>query len=262
MKRILFTLVLSLMLMGITNCDSFNHSQKNKVADAIASLRNELPIRLEGLGPVREIYQENNYVIFHVKITDDSPRGISVTKFNEKPTIAKEIGVAQIGMMDSQEKEAVKAIAKESFGLKFRISGSSSYYDGIINLTPDEIESALANAQNKSADDFALKMVEMTTRLLLPVKVDKLSTWIDTRLTDNTFEYVYRIDDDNIDLSSYDTNAMKKKTLAMISQNMDVFGNVVSCCKATHRSLISIFIGKNSNKSIQVVLTPTDLDNV
>jgi hypothetical protein len=39
-------------------------------------------------------------------------------------------------------------------------------------------------------------------------------------------------------------------------------GNVVKCCKATHRNLVYKYIGNNSNKTILVVLTPTDLDNV
>ena len=97
---------------------------------------------------------------------------------------------------------------------------------------------------------------------MLPVRVDQVTTWIDTRLTDNTFEYIYHIDDSNIDLSSIDMDAIKREQLTILSQNMDVMGNVVICCKSTHRNLICIYVGNNSNKSIQVVLTPRDLDNV
>lgn len=263
MKQISITLVLCLMLMDIASCCSSNRSPENKVvADAMASLRNELPIHLEGLGKVREVDYEGNNVIFRMRIQEDASYGLSVTKISDNQVLAKEIVAAQIGMMKAQEKQAIKAIAGESFGLKVLISGSSSSRDGIINLSSDEIKSAIANTQNKSADDFSLEMVAMTTRLMLPVRVDQVTTWTDTRLTDNTFEYIYRIDDGSIDLSSIDMSAMKNEKLTMLSQNMDVMGNVVSCCKSTRRNLIYKYVENNSNISIQVVLAPTDLDNI
>ena len=263
MKQIPITLVLCLMLMGFASCGSSSRSPENKiVADAMASLRNELPIHLEGLGKVREVDYEGNSVIFRMRIQEDASYGMSVTKISKNQSLAKEIVSAQIGMMNAQQKEAIKVIAGESFGLKVIISGSSSSRDGIINLTSDEIESALANAQDKSADDFSLEMVAMTTRLMLPARVDQVTTWTDTRLTDETFEYIYHIDDGSIDLSGIDMGALKSEKLTMLSQNMDVMGNVVKCCKATHRNLVYKYIGNNSNKTILVVLTPTDLDNV
>lgn len=263
MKQISITLVLCLMLMGIASCGSSSRSPENKiVADAMASLRNELPIHLEGLGKVREVDYEGNSVIFRMRIQEDASYGMSVTKISKNQSLAKEIVSAQIGKMNAQQKEAIKVIAGESFGLKVIISGSSSSRDGIINLTSDEIESALANAQDKSADDFSLEMVAMTTRLMLPARVDQVTTWTDTRLADETFEYIYHIDDGSIDLSGIDMGALKSEKLTMLSQNMDVMGNVVKCCKATHRNLVYKYIGNNSNKTILVVLTPTDLDNV
>lgn len=263
MKQISITLVLCLMLMGIASCGSSSRSPENKiVADAMASLRNELPIHLEGLGKVREVDYEGNSVIFRMRIQEDASYGMSVTKISKNQSLAKEIVSAQIGKMNAQQKEAIKVIAGESFGLKVIISGSSSSRDGIINLTSDEIESALANAQDKSADDFSLEMVAMTTRLMLPERVDQVTTWTDTRLADETFEYIYHIDDGSIDLSGIDMGALKSEKLTMLSQNMDVMGNVVKCCKATHRNLVYKYIGNNSNKTILVVLTPTDLDNV
>ena len=263
MKQIPITLALCLMLMGIASCGSSSRSPENKiVADAMASLRNELPIHLEGLGKVREVDYEGNSVIFRMRIQEDASYGMSVIKISENQSLAKEIVSAQIGMMNAQQKEAIKVIAGESFGLKVLISGSSSSRDGIINLTSDEIESALANAQDKSADDFSLEMVAMTTRLMLPARVDQVTTWTDTRLTDETFEYIYHIDDGSIDLSGIDMGVLKSEKLTMLSQNMDVMGNVVKCCKATHRNLVYKYIRNNSNKTILVVLTPTDLDNV
>lgn len=262
MKKISITLVLCLMLMGIASCGSSNRSPENKiVADAMASLRNELPIHLEGLGKVREVDYEGNDIIFRMQIKDEASSGMSVTKINENQSLAKEIVAVQIGMMNERKKEAIKAIAGESFGLKVLISGSSSNRDGIINLSADEIESALANAQNKAAEDFSLEMVAMTTRLMLPVRVDQVTIWTDTRLTDETFEYIYHIDDGYIDLSNIDMGMMKREKLTMLSQNMDLMDNVVNCCISTHRSLVYKYIGNSSNKTVSVILSESDLRN-
>ena len=119
--------MLCLLSLGVVGCGSSNRSPENKiVADAMASLRNELPIHLEGLGKVREVDYEGNNVIFRMRIQEDASYGMSVTKISENQSLAKEIVAAQIGMMNAQEKETIKAIAGESFGLKVIINGSSS----------------------------------------------------------------------------------------------------------------------------------------
>ena len=103
------------MLMGIASCGSSNRSPENKIlAEAMASLRNELPIHLEGLGMVREIDSEGNDVIFRMRIKEDASYGMSVTKISQNQSLAKEIVAVQIGMMNVQKREAIKAIAGES----------------------------------------------------------------------------------------------------------------------------------------------------
>ena len=260
-KKFLSTFMMSVAILGIFGCGS-NRTPENKVvADAMTSLRKELPIELEGLGKVRNIDYENNDVIFRMRIQEDASYGLSVTKISNNQELAKEIVSAQIGMMSNQLKDAIQSIAEQSYNLKVEVSGSSSSRDGIINLSSEELKSALANSQNKSADDFSLEMVAMTTRLMLPAQVDQITTWIDTRLTDSTFEYVYRIDDSNIDFSSLDMGMMKREKLTMLSQNMDIMGNKVRNCIATHRSMVYKYVGRTSNQTISIVLTENDLRN-
>lgn len=263
MKKDSIAIMFCALSLAIASCVSSNRAPENKVvADAMTSLKEELPIQLEGLGKVHDVDYDDNNVIFRMRIKEDASYGLSVSKISNNQALAKEIVSAQIGMMDEKAKEAIKSIAGQSFGLKVLIGGSSSSRDGVINLSSEDLKAALANAKKKSADDFSLEMVAMTTRLILPAKVDQVTTWTDTRLTESTFEYVYRIDDGNIDLTSIDMETLKQEKLTMLSQNMDVMGNVVKCCKSTRRSLIYKYIGNNTNKIIEVVLTPVDLDNV
>lgn len=265
MKKILCMMVLCLLVLSITNCgskSSNNLPENQVVSDAMSTLNERLPIHLEGLGRVREVDCEGNNVILYMSIKDEASSGISVAKITDKPSLAKEIVSAQIGMMDNQLKEAMKSIASQSYGLKILISGSTSSREGEINLTADNIEMAIAHAKEMTAEDFSLLMISMTTRLMLPARVDQISTWTDTRMTDETFEYVYRIDDDNLDFSSVDIEALKREKIATLAQNTDLLGNVVRGCIATHRKLIFRYIGNSSKKTINVVLTESDLRNI
>lgn len=247
-----------ILILGLKMCMSSCSSNKN-IDNALILLKQELPIQMEGLGKVREVDYEENTLIFRMRIRDEASSGMSVTKITNNQTMAKEIVSAQIGMMNEREKEAIKAIAGESFGLKVLISGSSSSRDGEIYLSSDEIESALNNTQNKSTEDFSLEMVAMTTKLMLPTRVDQITTWTDTRVGNNTFEYIYRLDDSCIDFSSIDIGMMKRERLTMLRQNMNLMGNVVRCCIASHRSLVYKYIGNTSNRTISVILTESDL---
>lgn len=255
-------LLLGILLFFVfVSCGSTNKPKNSVVADAMTTLREDLPFKLEGLGKVRDIDYEGNTILFQMRIQEDAANGMDVSMINHKKSLAKEIISAQIGMLSDQMKDALKKIAEQSFGLRVIVNGSDSN-QGFIELTPNEINIALSNIPFKTQDDFSLGMVALTTRLLLPTQVDEITAWIDTRMTDNTFEYVYRINDGGIDLNSINVNMLKNEKMTMFRQNMDVLGNVVGLCISTRRNIICRYIGNHSNKTIDVVLTPTDLETL
>lgn len=262
MNKIVSVLLFSVTLLCATGCGSNRKPENKVVADAMTTLRQELPIELEGLGKVRDIDYEGNTVLLQMRIKEDASYGLSVSKISNNTELAKAIVSIQIGMMDDKKKGAIKAIAGQSYNLQVVVNGSDSHREGKINLSPEDLEAALANSQNKSADDFSLEMVAMSTRLMLPTRVDQVTTWIDTQLTDTAFEYIYRIDDDGIDLYSVDLGMMRNEKLSILRQNMDIMGKVVRCCIATNRNLVYKYIGRTSNKTIDVVLSPSDLRGI
>lgn len=232
------------------------------VVDAQKILDDELPFLMEGLGTVDDIDYERGVVIFRMSIQEDDNYGLNVNKINSNKALAKEIVSTQIGMMNEHVKDAMKTIAEEPCELLLIINGSNSN-QGTIRLSSDEIMAALSNTTtSKSQDDFSLKMVALTTRLMLPIQVDQVTTWTDTKITDTSYEYVYRIDDENIDLSNIDIGMIKKERLTLLSKNMDIMGKVIRSCIATHRCLVYKYIGKSSNKTIDIVLSDKDLDSI
>lgn len=257
MKKILNTMMLCVIIISITNCGSKDTSENVIVAEAVETLCQELPIHLEGLGYVREIIQDDGAVIFRMRIKEEAAIGLNVAKITNQ-ILGKEILSLQIGMMDKQEKEAIKLIAGQSYGLKLIIKGSESN-KGVISLSPEEIESALTNARNKSKDDFALEMIAMATRLMLPVQIGPITMWTDARVSSNTFEYVYHIDDTNDELSEINKDMIKNA----VSQNMgSLYKNIVGGCIATHRNFVCTYIGNITNKKVKIVLTESDLKNI
>ena len=254
------TLGLLLALMSVS-CAFSNKPENSIVADAITALRQELPFCMEGLGKVRDIDYEDNSVLFLMRIQEDDAYGMNVNKISNNKVIAKEILSTQIGMMDDQKKDAIRNIAEQSFGLRIVVNGSNSN-QGIIDLSPKEISEALSKTTNKTLEDYSLEMVVLTTKLMLPARVDQVTTWTDTRMTDSTFEYVYRIDDYSIDMNAIEISSLKSEKITVLRQNMDIMGNVVYQCKSTRRNLIYRYIGNRSNKTIDIVLTPYDLDTI
>ena len=259
-KGTTFLLGMLLFLISVS-CGSNNKPKNIVVTDAIRFLRQESPFSMEGFGMVRNIDYEGNTILFQMQIYEDDNYGLNISKINSKQTLAKEIVSAQIGMMEKQIKDAMKNIAEQSYGLRIVMNGSNSN-QGIINLSPDEIKTALSNTSNKTQEDFTLEMVALTTKLLLPAQIDQGATWIDTRMTDTSFEYVYTINDANINLDGVNLSILKKEKITVLRQNMDSMKKIVNLCKATHRNLIFRFIGIHSNKKIDIVLTPSDLETI
>ena len=257
------SLAVALMTIATVMCGcNSNRTPENKdVADAMGTFRQELPFELEGIGKVRDVDYEGNAILFKMRIQEDASYGLTVTKINQNQPLAKEIVSAQIGMMNAQMKEAIKTFSEQSCMLRVLVGGSQSGREGVVELSPDDLSRALANATTKSPDDFSLEMVALSTKLMLPARVDLVTTWIDTKVTDTTFEYVYRIDDASIDLNSVDMGMMKSEKLSILRENMDVMGKVVRCCIATHRSLVYKYESSATNNSIRVYLTEQDLRN-
>lgn len=224
-------------------------------------LEQNLPIKVEGLGNIRDISSGNNFVLFEMRIQENEAYGINVNKISSNHLIAEEIISTQISIMKSQMKDALNNIAKQNFKIKVIINGSNSN-QGIIVLSPIQIESAI-NTNNKISDyEFSLKMTSLTTKIMLPIQVDKITTWIDTQMTSSTFEYIYLIDDLEIDINNINMNVIKHERIESLRQNLDIMDKVIKCCLATNRNLIYKYICKQSNKTVCVVLTYTDLKNL
>lgn len=256
------TFNLLVLMFLCTACGNSNKVPENHiVADAIVALQQELPIDLPGLGVIRSVDYEENTVKLRMRIQEDDSYGVSVQKISSHKGLAQEIISSQIGMMNDKVKNAINSIAEQSYNLCVVVNGSNSLNQAEICLVPEDLKYAVVRFW-KSVDDFSLAMIALSTKLMLPLKADPVTTWTNTRLTDTTFEYIYNIDDDEIDLENVDIESVRLERLELLRQNMDLLENVVRGCISTNRDLVYKYVGNISNKTVKITLTNADLRKI
>ena len=232
------------------------------VKEAVYSLMDRLPIEFPGIGKVKRISYYGEYVIFEISIKEDASYGLLVEKINEKIELAEEVIMTCLGIQDEDIKNEIKVIAEQSCNLTIEIKGNSSQRIGFVHLSPDKLKRALTQSHFSSSEEASLGMTALTTRLMLPVQVNQVTTWIDTRLTKTSFMYVYNLDDKEIDWKYVDKGMMKEEQISILRQNKDVMGKVIRCCIITHRNLVYRYVGSSSKKNVDVTLTDKDLSNL
>ena len=220
-----------------------------------------MPIRYEGFGLARSVDIENETITFIIRVEEEG-KDFSIEKINRKKKLAKQIVNKQIAMMDEKVKSVLHSLAEKNYSLRIRIVGTVSPNNGIIELSAEELRIASSTKQNMQINDFKLEMVAMTTRIMLPTRIDELTEWVDTRLNSDSFEYVYNLDDSRFDLDSMDLYMLKEEQLTLLKDNIYYLNNVIHNCLETDRSIVITYLGKDSGKSISVTLNTDDIRNV
>lgn len=262
-QRLILTIFLmSSVFFVCTGCKQKLRGGNEAINDAIYRLSKELPIRLEGLGIVQKINFDDNSVIFLMRIKEEISSGLNVTKINEKGDLAKKIVLTQIKRMDDQIKDAIKSIGEQGYSLKVHINGTESKRTGVIKLSSNEILTAVSQPLEISEEDYSLLMISLTTKMMLPTKVDEVTTWTETIVTDNSFEYVYSINDKYVDMTLADKTQMKIEKENMLIQHLNLMQNVISKCISSHRKLIYRYIGSQSGISLDIVFSEKELKEI
>ena len=106
-------------------------------------------------------------------------------------------------------------------------------------------------------------MIALTTKLVLPVQIDHRTLWVDTRLTQNSFIYVYNIDVNNVEFYTLENNLeqLKKEKLQQLHDDINHLRNVVKYCISTKRNFVIKYVCNDLDKAIEISFTPKELDN-
>lgn len=202
------------------------------------------PFSLEMLGKIRKTHYGIGMLIMEFELSDDyNPLGLDLDYVYKNEDAAKEFIMAEIQAMPEKLRKAMSDIVKEQFSLSIGLSLTSRSKSANILLEPYEIENALKRNTNIDSETMSLMLISKAENMLLPVKVDELTNWTASKLSNNSFIYVYEVDDSTIDLNAIDRIKLKEQMKSLYAHPHKLMVRQIELCIKTGRSIGYKYIG-------------------
>jgi hypothetical protein len=138
-------------------------------------------------------------------------------------------------------------------------SGSKS---ANIRLEPHEIENALKRNTDIDKKTMSLMLISKAENMLLPVKVDQLTNWTGSQLSNRSFVYVYEVDDSVIDLNTIVRVKLKEQMISLYAHPQKPMERQIELCINTERSIGYKYIGTQTNNSFIIELSSSELQRL
>ena len=221
------------------------------------------PFSLEMLGEIRKTHFGMGMIIMEFEFSDiQNPLGLDLDYVYKNEDAAKEFIMTEIQGMPEGLRKVMSDIAKEQFSLSIGLSLTSGSKSANIRLEPYEIENALKRNTDMDSKTMSLMLISKAENMLLPVKVDQLTNWTSSQLSNNSFVYVYEVDDSAIDLNTIDRFKLKEQMISIYAHPQKPMERQIELCINTGRSIGYKYIGTQTNTSFTIELSPSELQNV
>ena len=221
------------------------------------------PFSLEMLGEIRKTHFGMGMIIMEFEFSDiQNPLGLDLDYVYKNEDAAKEFIMTEIQGMPEGLRKVMSDIAKEQFSLSIGLSLTSGSKSANIRLEPHEIENALKRNTDMDSKTMSLMLISKAENMLLPVKVDQLTNWTSSQLSNNSFVYVYEVDDSAIDLNTIDRFKLKEQMISKYAHPQKPMERQIELCINTGRSIGYKYIGTQTNTSFTIELSPSELQNV
>ena len=221
------------------------------------------PFSLEMLGEIRKTHFGMGMIIMEFEFSDiQNPLGLDLDYVYKNEDAAKEFIMTEIQGMPEGLRKVMSDIAKEQFSLSIGLSLTSGSKSANIRLEPHEIENALKRNTDMDSKTMSLMLISKAENMLLPVKVDQLTNWTSSQLSNNSFVYVYEVDDSAIDLNTIDRFKLKEQMISIYAHPQKPMERQIELCINTGRSIGYKYIGTQTNTSFTIELSPSELQNV
>ena len=229
----------------------------------IEEIEKEAPFNLEMLGESGRVYYGLGSVMIDFTISDNcNPLGIELDYIYKNKADAKEFLMTEIQAMPKSLRKAMGDIVKEKLALTIHLYLAYSHTSADITLESYEIDKALKRNTNIDPQTMSLLLISKSEKMLLPVQVDELTFWTDSQLNDDSFIYVYEVDDSNIDLNAIDLALLKQQMKSLYAHPQKPMQKQIELCIKTQRSIGYKYIGTRTNKTFTVSLTPIELQSI
>ena len=221
------------------------------------------PFSLEMLGEIRKTHFGMGMIIMEFEFSDiQNPLGLDLDYVYKNEDAAKEFIMTEIQGMPEELRKVMSDITKEQFSWSIGLSLTSGSKSANIRLEPHEIENALKRNTDIDKKTMSLMLISKAENMLLPVKVDQSTNWTSSQLSNNSFVYVYEVDDSAIDLNTIDRFKLKEQMISIYAHPQKPMERQIELCINTGRSIGYKYIGTQTNTSFTIELSPSELQNV
>ena len=221
------------------------------------------PFSLEMLGEIRKTHFGMGMIIMEFEFSDiQNPLGLDLDYVYKNEDAAKEFIMTEIQGMPEGLRKVMSDIAKEQFSLSVGLSLTSGSKSANIRLEPHEIENALKRNTDIDTKTMSLMLISKAENMLLPVKVDQLTNWTGSQLSNSSFVYVYEVDDSAIDLNTIDRVKLKEQMISLYAHPQKPMERQIDLCINTGRSIGYKYIGTQTNNSFIIELSSSELQRL
>lgn len=221
------------------------------------------PFSLEMLGEIRKTHFGMGMIIMEFEFSDiQNPLGLDLDYVYKNEDAAKEFIMTEIQGMPEELRKVMSDITKEQFSLSIGLSLTSGSKSANIRLEPHEIENALKRNTDIDKKTMSLMLISKAENMLLPVKVDQLTNWTGSQLSNRSFVYVYEVDDSVIDLNTIDRVKLKEQMISLYAHPQKPMERQIELCINTGRSIGYKYIGTQTNNSFIIELSSSELQRL
>ncbi|MBR2195919.1 MAG: hypothetical protein IJ911_09930 [Salinivirgaceae bacterium] len=250
---ILRSITVMLMAVYLAVATSCNHSEL-QVSLSLTNAR--CPIDLGLAGSMESIKLEKENVVATIKMNEQFVNIKAMGQSND--VIAN--AIIKSMLLNDDEKKLLQTIADENIGLKYIIIGDQSGQKTTIQLSTEQIKSAL-NAST-SPHELLLNLIN-STKIQLPMTVDVVTTLKDLTIEGENVVYIYNIDENqvNMDDAEKNINNLKANTVENTKRviNDVAAGQFFQTVIKDGKNVCYRYIGNKTNKTVEFVITHNEL---
>lgn len=255
LRKELFTLLLVVMAMCVTSCNS----QHRELEKMVKQANDELPARFD-FGIATSIECHDGMVIIHYT-TDDELFPIGVLK-NKGDIIKRAWKMSYFGQNQGGKNEVLDLILSSGYGLKAVFESEKTNDHIEVALNNDELKQAVKQPVGIS-EQLAIQME--ITNASLPMQVDAVTTLLSTTIDGDYMTYNYEIDDSQLAIDEMENQ--RATYVDNIGRGLrDAMGDVQSSAGMFFKQVIKAgkgvryrYKGKASGKTLDIDFTNAQL---
>lgn len=216
-----------------------------------------LPVDAGGGMTMTSLGYDHSSLVYTLEF-DDDPQGLTIGMMD--PKVLKQSMVNNLkGSTDASVRALVQVMETYGLGMTYAFHGRQSKMTVLVNLTLDEVRSALNSAPSSATKSKLQQTIDMIN-VMYPMKVNEYLTIARVEVVADTVFYVYEIDEQYASVDNIALNADgNRKTIKEQFANNPSAAAFLATCKQEGKALGFRYVGKPSGKKYDLVIPVEEL---